>query len=67
MVSKPRHEVRQRSRAKEHVRPRKPLAELHKLTLSSIRCLRRTGANFIVPLISAAHALATGYSPEVAR
>ena len=44
--------------ARKRVRPRKPFAELHKLTLSSIPLLRRTGANFTVPLISAARALA---------
>jgi hypothetical protein len=36
--------------AKKRVRPRKPFSHLHKLTLSSIPWLRRTGANFIVPL-----------------
>jgi hypothetical protein len=40
--------------AKRRVRLLKPFAELQKLTLSSIPWLRRTGADFIVPLISAA-------------
>ena len=44
--------------AKMRVGPRKPFAERHKLTLSSISWLHRTGANFIAPPVSTAHALA---------
>ena len=52
----------------KRVRPRKPFVELHKLTLSSIPWLRRTGANFIVPLISAAHAVAApAYAPPLSE